>query len=122
MDMLRAESDANGAFVAMELGTVEDREQFDVLLAYSPYHNVQDGTAYPATLLTGGEFDPRVDAFHPKKMAARLQAATSGDEPILLRIAAGGHGIGGSLDEAVTELTDVHAFIFDRLDIAYRRP
>ena len=122
MDMLRAESDANGAFVAMELGTVEDREQFDALLAYSPYHNVQDGTAYPATLLTGGEFDPRVDAFHPKKMAARLQAATSGDEPILLRIAAGGHGIGGSLDEAVTELTDVHAFIFDRLDIAYRRP
>jgi prolyl oligopeptidase len=122
MDMLRAESDANGAFVAMELGTVEDREQFDALRAYSPYHNVQDGTAYPATLLTGGEFDPRVDAFHPKKMAARLQAATSGDEPILLRIVAGGHGIGGSLDEAVTELTDVHAFIFDRLDIAYRRP
>jgi prolyl oligopeptidase len=122
MDMLRAESDANGAFVAMELGTVEDREQFDALLAYSPYHNVQDGTAYPATLLTGGEFDPRVNAFHPKKMAARLQAATSGDEPILLRIVAGGHGIGGSLDEAVTELTDVHAFIFDRLDIAYRRP
>ena len=122
MDMLRAESDANGAFVAMELGTVEDREQFDALLAYSPYHNVQDGTAYPATLLTGGEFDPRVDAFHPKKMAARLQAATSGDEPILLRIVAGGHGIGGSLDEAVTELTDVHAFIFDRLDMAYRRP
>ena len=58
-----------------------------------------------------------MDAFHPKKMAARLQAATSGDEPILLRIVAGGHGIGSSLDEAVTELTDVYAFIFDRLGV-----
>jgi prolyl oligopeptidase PreP (S9A serine peptidase family) len=32
--------------------------------AYSPYHNVADGTAYPAVLLTAGEFDPRVDPYH----------------------------------------------------------
>lgn len=121
-DMLRAELDPNGAFVATELGTVEDREQFEALLAYSPYHNVRDGVAYPATLLTGGEFDPRVDAYHPKKMAARLQAATVGNQPILLRVEGGGHGIGASLDEAVAELTDVYTFIFDRLGIAYRSP
>jgi prolyl oligopeptidase len=118
MDMLRAELHPNGAFVATELGTVQVPEQFRALLAYSPYHNVQDGVAYPATLLTGGEFDPRVDAYHPKKMAARLQAATSGDEPILLWVATGGHGVGGSLDEAVAELTNVYTFIFDRLGIA----
>jgi prolyl oligopeptidase len=120
MDMLRAELHPNGAFVATELGTVQDPEQFQALLAYSPYQNVEDGVAYPATLLSGGEFDPRVDAYHPKKMAARLQAATSGDEPILLWVASGGHGVGGSLDEAVAELTNVHTFIFDRLGIAYR--
>ena len=118
MDMLRAELHPNGAFVAAELGTVEDREQFEALLRYSPYHNVRDGVAYPATLLTGGEFDPRVAAYHPKKMAARLQAASSGNEPILLRVESGGHGIGSSLDEDVTELADVSTFIFDRLGMA----
>ena len=118
MDMLRAELHPNGAFVAAELGTVEDREQFKALLRYSPYHNVRDGVAYPATLLTGGEFDPRVAAYHPKKMAARLQAASSGNEPILLRVESGGHGIGSSLDEDVTELADVYTFIFDRLGMA----
>ena len=51
---------------------------------------------YPAVLLTAGEFDPRVDAYHAKKMAARLQAATSSNAPILLRIEPGGHGIGQS--------------------------
>lgn len=116
-DMLRAELHPNGAFVAGELGTVEDREQFEALRAYSPYHNVRDGTPYPATLLTGGESDPRVDSHHPKKMAARLQAATSGDEPILLRVESGGHGLSASLDEDVAELADTYAFIFDRLGI-----
>ena len=120
MDMLRAELHPNGAFVAEEFGTVQDREQFEALLAYSPYHNVRDGIAYPATLLTGGEFDPRVDAYHPKKMAARLQAATAGDQPILLRVDSGGHGIGSSLDETIAKLTDTYTFIFDRLGIAYR--
>jgi prolyl oligopeptidase len=116
-DMLRAELHPNGAFVAAELGTVQDREQYEALLAYSPYHNVRDGIAYPATLLTGGESDPRVDSYHPKKMAARLQAATSGHEPILLRVESGGHGLSASLDEDVAELADTYAFLFDRLGI-----
>ncbi|HTU84772.1 MAG TPA: prolyl oligopeptidase family serine peptidase [Solirubrobacteraceae bacterium] len=120
MDMLRAELHPNGAFVAEEFGTVHDPDLFETLLAYSPYHNVRDGTAYPATLLTGGEFDPRVDAYHPRKMAARLQAATSSSQPVLLRIESGGHGIGSSLDETIAKLTDTYTFIFDRLGIAYR--
>ncbi|MBV9808901.1 MAG: S9 family peptidase [Solirubrobacterales bacterium] len=120
MDMLRAELHPNGTFVAEELGTVQDPEQFEALLAYSPYHNVRDGIAYPATLLTGGEFDPRVDAYHPKKMAARLQAATAASQPILLRIESGGHGIGSPLDETITKLTDTYTFIFDQLGIGYR--
>ena len=122
MDMLRAELHPNGAFVASEYGTVQDHEQFEALLAYSPYHNVRDGIAYPATLLTGGELDPRVDAYHPKKMAARLQAATAGDRPILLRVESGGHGIGSSLDETVDQLTDTYTFIFDQLGAEYRPP
>ena len=76
IEPLRNETSTNGKFNIPEYGTVEDPEQFAALLAYSPYHNVVDGTAYPAVLLTAGEHDSRVDAWHAKKMTARLQQAT----------------------------------------------
>jgi prolyl oligopeptidase len=120
MDMLRVELHPNGAFNVTEFGTVEDPELFRAMRAYSPYHNVEDGAAYPAVLLTAGEFDPRVDAYHAKKMTARLQAATSSGQPVLLRVEPGGHGLGDSLDQRVSELADVYAFLFDRLGIDYR--
>jgi prolyl oligopeptidase len=120
LDALRSEITPNGEFNVTEFGTVTDPAMFQALLAYSPYHNVHDGTAYPAVLLTAGEFDPRVDAWHAKKMAARLQAATSSDAPILLRVESGGHGIGQSLDQMVEEETDYFTFFFDRLGLRYR--
>ena len=121
LDMLRCELDPNGAFNVTESGTVADPDQFRTLYGYSPYHRVVDGTPYPAVLLTAGEFDPRVDAYHAKKMAARLQAATSSDAPILLRIESGGHGIGQSLDQLVGLQTDLHAFAFAQLGVAWSR-
>ncbi|MPZ63138.1 MAG: prolyl oligopeptidase family serine peptidase [Propionibacteriales bacterium] len=120
LDMLRVELHPNGAYNVTEFGTVTDPELFRALHAYSPYHNVTDDVAYPAVLLTAGEFDPRVDPYHAKKMAARLQAATTSDEPVLLRIEAGGHGLTSSLNQRIEEITDVYAFVFDRLGIGYR--
>jgi len=117
--MLRVELHPNGAFNVTEFGTVEDPALFKAMFAYSPYHNVRDGISYPAVLLTAGEFDPRVDAYHAKKLAARLQTATMSEEPVLLRIESGGHGIGESLDQTVEEFTDLYAFLFDRLDLDY---
>jgi prolyl oligopeptidase len=119
LDMLRVELDPNGTFNVGEYGTVSDPELFHALRAYSPYHNVKDGTAYPAILLTAGESDPFAKAYHAKKMAARLQAATSSSQPVLLRVRPGGHGP-GSLDQRVSELADIYAFLFDRLSIDYR--
>ncbi|MGZ4131689.1 MAG: prolyl oligopeptidase family serine peptidase [Actinomycetota bacterium] len=121
LDMLRVELHPNGAFNVTEYGTVEDPAFFQALYMYSPYHRVVDGTPYPAVLLTAGEFDPRVDAYHAKKMAARLQAATSSDAPILLRVESGGHGVGQSLDQMVGLLTDVYAFAFAQLGVAWLR-
>jgi prolyl oligopeptidase len=121
LDVLRVELHPNGAFNVTEFGTVEDRELFEAMYAYSPYHRVLDGTPYPAVLLTAGAFDPRVDASHAKKMAARLQAATSSDAPILLRIESGGHGVGQSLDQMVGLMTDVHAFAFAQLGVTWSR-
>ena len=115
LDALRSELSTNGAFNVTEFGTVRDPEMFRALRAYSPYHNVQDGTSYPAVLFTAGEFDPRVSAHDAKKMTARLQAATTSDQPILLRMEHGGHGIGQSLDQQIGEVTAYLAFLFDCL-------
>lgn len=117
LDMLRSETTPNGAFNVTESGTVRDPEMFVLLRGYSPYHNVRDGAAYPAVLFTAGEFDPRVEAFHAKKMTARLQAATSSDRPILLRMESGGHGIGQPLDQTIALVTDYFTFFRDRLGV-----
>jgi prolyl oligopeptidase len=119
MDSVRSETSTNGGFNVPEYGTVADPEQFRALLAYSPYHNVADGTAYPAVLLTAGEHDTRVEAWHPKKMTARLQQATASDRPVLLRLESGGH-LAGSLDQVIDASTDWHAFLFDQLGLGYQ--
>jgi prolyl oligopeptidase len=119
-DMLRVELASNGEFNATEFGTVKDPEQFRALYAYSPYHRVRDGTAYPAIYLTSGENDNRVDPMHSRKMAARLQAASRSGRPILLRtVANAGHGWGEAADVEVEEGTDVFSFLLDQMGIAY---
>jgi prolyl oligopeptidase len=120
-DMLRVELSPNGAFNVPEYGSVTDPGQFRALLAYSPYHNVKDGTAYPPVLLPTGANDPRVDPMHSRKMAARLQAATGGRSLVLLRASASsGHGIGTALDESIALEADVWAFLFAQLGIEVR--
>jgi len=115
-DMLRVELDPNGAFNVTEFGTVKDPAQFKALYAYSPYHNVKAGTAYPAVLMMTGANDGRVNPMQSRKFTAALQAATSSDRPILLRTSAtGGHGIGASLDERIGQATDWNMFLFDQL-------
>ncbi len=115
-DMLRVELDPNGAFNVTEFGTVKDAAQFAALHAYSPYHHVSDGTTYPAVLFLAGETDGRVNPAHSRKMAARLQAATAADHPILIRLsAASGHGMGTALTERIAQKADVLAFLFEQL-------
>ena len=122
-DMLRVELSPNGAFNITEFGSVRDPAQFRALHAYSPYHRVVDGTSYPPVLFLTGENDPRVDPMQSRKMTARLQAANSARNPILLRTASGsGHGVGASLDERASKAADVYAFLFDRLGVTYRPP
>jgi prolyl oligopeptidase len=119
MDSLRSETSTNGWFNTTEFGTVEDPETFTALVAYSPYHNVMDGTSYPAVLMTAGENDTRVDAWHAKKMTARLQEATSSGRAVLLRLESTGH-LTGSLDQSIDETTDLYTFLFDQLGLGYQ--
>ena len=117
-DMLRFELSPNGAFNVTEYGSVKVHPQFNALVVYSPYANVKDGTAYPSVLLTTGANDPRVDPYHSRKMAARLQAATSSTNPILLRASADvGHGMGSPLSADIDETTDMLTFLFHELGV-----
>lgn len=118
-DMLRVELTPNGAFNVTEYGTVKDEAQFRALYAYSPFHNVKDGAAYPAMLFMTGANDPRVDPFHSRKMVARLQAASSSsNRPILLRASGEtGHGMGTPLSAEIDEMTDMLSFLFRELDM-----
>jgi len=117
-DMLRVELDPNGAFNVTEFGSVKDPAQFKALYAYSPYHHVHNGTAYPAVLFPCGENDGRVNPAHSRKMTARLQAATTSGFPVLLRMnASAGHGIGSSLKDRVAEQADIYAFLFEELGV-----
>jgi len=121
-DMLRVELDPNGAFNITEYGTVKDPEQFMALYAYSPYHHVKDGTAYPAILMPTGENDHRVNPMQSRKMIARLQVADSSGHPILLRTSAktGHGGIGAALNEQIELQADIYSFLFDQLGINFK--
>ena len=115
-DMLRVEHDPNGAFNVTEFGTIKNPDEFKALYAYSPYHHVVNGTAYPPVLLLTGANDGRVDPYHSKKMLARLQEANPENPLLLLRVTFdGGHGIGRSTKQKVAEEADVYAFLFDQL-------
>jgi prolyl oligopeptidase len=101
-----------------EYGSAEDPEQFKFLYAYSPYHHVKDGVAYPATLLFAAESDSRVDPLHARKFVARLQAAQSGPGPILLRLEGhAGHGAGKPLGKLIEQYADEMAFLFGQFGL-----
>jgi prolyl oligopeptidase len=111
-DMLRFETTMNGPPNIPEFGTVTKEDEFRGLLAMSTYHHIEDGTKYPAVLLTHGIHDPRVEPWESAKTAARLQAATSSGKPVLFRVEYhAGHGIGSTRQQRQAELADVWSFM-----------
>jgi prolyl oligopeptidase len=124
LDMLRYQNYLMARYWVPEYGSAENAEEFAFLRAYSPYHNVKPGTAYPAVLLTAGENDSRVHPLHARKMAAALQAATSGDpavKPILLWVDRDtGHGQGKPLATRIRDATDEVAFVARQLGLTLR--
>jgi prolyl oligopeptidase len=112
LDLVRFESSPYGRWSAQELGTTENEAQFRALLAYSPYHQVREGIAYPAVLFVSGDADTLIDPLHIRKMAARLQQATSSGRPILLSYDEHrGHRGQLPLEERARSLADQIAFL-----------
>ncbi len=86
LDMVRFYqfTDSNNMPALLEYGNAAVEEEFEVLRTFSPYQNVRDGVDYPAVMLTQGDLDTRVPPLQARKMAARLQAATSSGLPVIL--------------------------------------
>jgi prolyl oligopeptidase len=111
MDMLRFHLFTVGAAWASDYGLPDDPEQFEDLLAYSPLHNLREGTAYPATLVLTGDHDDRVVPLHSHKFIATLQHVQAGERPALARIEVDtGHGFGKPLALIASEWADLLAF------------
>ena len=118
MDMLRFHKFTIGWAWVSDFGSPDDPEQFKTLYAYSPYHNLKPGTAYPATLVLTADHDDRVVPGHSFKFAARLQACQNGDAPVLIRIQTkAGHGFGKPTAIQIEELTDTLAFLVHSLQM-----
>jgi prolyl oligopeptidase len=115
-DMLRFQKFLEGPYWVAEYGSAENDQQFPYLYAYSPYHHVKSGVKYPSVLFITGDGDTRVAPLHARKMAARLQAATASDRPILLLYdTKSGHSGGRPLDKQIEEDTDTLSFLFWQL-------
>jgi prolyl oligopeptidase len=116
LDMLRYHIFRLARYWIAEYGDPDNAEHFDWLLAYSPVHNVKQGTKYPAVFVATAESDSRVDPMHARKFAAELQAANVSNAPILYWIERdAGHGMGSPLSKIVREETDKLCFLFWRL-------
>ena len=117
LDMLRFHKFTIGWNWIADYGSSDDAEGFRYLYAYSPLHRLQDGVAYPATLITTADHDDRVVPAHSFKFAARLQEAHRGEHPVLIRVETqSGHG-GSSLSKQIAEKADEYAFLFQNLDV-----
>lgn len=112
LDMLRYHTFTAGAGWSYDYGTAEQsKEMFTYLKGYSPVHNVDFNTAYPATLITTGDHDDRVVPAHSFKFAAELQQKQVGKTPVMIRIETdAGHGAGTPVDKTIEQYADIFAF------------
>ena len=119
LDMLRYHKFTIGWNWASDYGTSEESpEMFEYLKAYSPLHNLEAGTKYPATMITTADHDDRVVPAHSFKYAAALQEANDGTNPTLIRIESkAGHGAGKPISKVLEEQADIYSFIMYNLDM-----
>lgn len=112
LDMLRFHLFTIGWAWTSDYGHPDDPADREVLLRYSPLHNIRPGTVYPATLVITADHDDRVAPAHSHKFTATLQEAQAGPAPILTRIdVKAGHGAGKPTAKIIEEKADVWAFL-----------
>ena len=123
MDMLRFHKFTVGWGWITEYGCADSVKDFQNLYRYSPYHNLNQGTHYPATLITTADHDDRVVPAHSFKFAARLQEYNGGVNPMLIRIDTNaGHGAGKPTSKQIDEAADIWSFVMYHLEMPFKEP
>ena len=116
MDLLRFHLFTIGWAWISEYGNPDDPDEFEFIIDYSPYHNIEPDIEYPPVLITTADHDDRVVPGHSFKYGARLQAAQTGDDPVLMSIhAKAGHGGAVGLSEGLDRISELYAFFWQML-------
>ncbi len=111
LDMLRFSKFTIGWAWESDYGSVDQKDEFENLLAYSPLHNIKSDICYPTTLITTASRDDRVVPSHSFKFAAKLQENQSCNNPILIRIEdRAGHGAGTPKDKRINQIAEIYGY------------
>lgn len=113
-DMLRYHLFTTGRFLHDEYGTVNDSIEFRNLLKYSPLHNINSSTDYPATLLLVDKNNDIIPALHTYKFLATLQKNTLSHKPHILYFEDG-----NSVGTIYSREAFILAFLFKQMGIEY---
>lgn len=116
-DILARVRDPMAMAATLDYGDPNDPEMSEVIAKWSPYQNLKDGTVYPALLLDAGKNDVRCPPWHVRKMAARMQPANAGPNPVLMLVREGvGHGASDVRGQQA-QGTDWLTFFVDQLGL-----
>jgi len=119
LDMLRYHKFGPARFWINEYGSADDPDQFEYLYKYSPYHNIIEGTDYPAILISASENDARVDPLHARKMTAGMQEANPDGEAVFFLLEKdAGHGGGATTSMKIERVADQWAFMMNKLGMS----
>ncbi len=122
MDMLRFHKFTVGWGWVVEYGSSENEKDFKNLYSYSPLHNLREGIAYPATLVTTADHDDRVVPAHSFKFIATLQEKQKGEAPVLIRIETrSGHGA-SNVSKNIEQTADSYAFFLYNVGAKVKYP
>jgi prolyl oligopeptidase len=116
-DMAKFDQFTVGSYNTEEYGNPANKDEFQALMKYSPYHNVKEDVNYPATLIITSENDDRVPPMHSYKFAARLQDRAAQKNPVYLETMAksGHYGKFTNYSDRVNSKVEFYSFLLYHL-------
>ena len=104
-------------FEWLEWGNPNIQPEYEYMLTYSPYDNVE-AKDYPAMLVTTGLHDSQVQYWEPAKWVSKLRALKTDSNPLLLKTnMVAGHGGASGRFESLREVALEYAFAMKMLGI-----
>ena len=103
-----------------EFGDIYQKDHFENILAYSPYHNITKGEKYADLMLMVKESDDRVPPFNSYKFLAKLQEEASNESLYMMYLQSGaGHTSGTSAYSDFDYIAYKYAFLMDKAGMRF---